>query len=546
MKWKEPGPLTAVLILTAVTLACLLPFVGKAVHIDDPLYIWTARQIQSHPLDFYGFDVFWEKHKLPMSTNATNPPLEAYYLAAIGSVAGWSERALHLGFLLPAIAAVIGTYFLGRRFCAHPFAAALATIAMPVFLLCSTSLMCDTMMLAWWVWTILLWVRGLEQGSSAKLALAGLLIGVCALTKYFGVCLVPLLLVYSAMAQRRIGRWLIFLAIPLLMMVSYQWWTQRLYGEGQLHHIADFSIHYRVGGGLVSKAFAGLAFSGGCNFLCVAALPLLWGRKGVVAALAGVAAMACVVVGLKTLGAFSASEAGHVKWLSVAQIALFVCGGAALLLLAATDALRSKDEASVLLLLWTAGTFLFACGINWTVAGRNILPMAPAAAYLVIRRLEMRQPAGRQDNMGFLWCSLGISMAVGLLAAWGDYCLAGSARTAAVAMRQALASKASVIGFEGHWGFQYYMQQFGAKPLDRDDLRLVANEMIVVPLANSFLFPLPRDRVEPVSEYRAEAAKWVAIMSVPAGAGYYSDGWGPAPFIFGRAPPDQYFVLRVK
>jgi hypothetical protein len=113
-------------------------------------------------------------------------------------------------------------------------------------------------------------------------------------------------------------------------------------------------------------------------------------------------------------------------------------------------------------------------------------------------------------------------------------------------MRQALASRASVIGFEGHWGFQYYMEQFGAKPLDRDDLRLVSNEMIVVPLANSFLFPLPQDRVEPVSEYRAQAAKWVAIMSVPAGAGYYSDGWGPAPFIFGSAPPDQYFVFRVK
>jgi 4-amino-4-deoxy-L-arabinose transferase-like glycosyltransferase len=481
-----------------------------------------------------------------MAKNATNPPLAAYYLAAIGSALGWSERSLHVGFLWPAVASIIGTYFLAGRLCAHPFAAALATIAMPVFLVSSTSLMCDTMMVAWWVWTVLLWLRGLEQGSAVKLALAGLLIGVCALTKYFGACLVPLLLVYSAVAHRRIGRWLIFLVVPLLMLASYQWLTQRLYGEGQLHHIADFSLHYRVGGGLISKAFAGLAFSGGCNFLCLAALPLMWGRKGVVAALAGVAAIACLAVGLKTLGAFSVSEAGHVKWLSVAQIALFICGGAALLVLAAMDALRRKDAASVLLLLWTAGTFLFACGVNWTVAGRNILPMAPAAAVLVIRRLEMKQPAGGPDNMRYLWCPLGVSLAVGMLAAWGDYCLAGSARTAAEAMRQALGSRASVIGFEGHWGFQYYMEQFGAKPLDRDDLRLVSNEMIVVPLANSFLFPLPQDRVEPVSEYRAQAAKWVAIMSVPAGAGYYSDGWGPAPFIFGSAPPDQYFVFRVK
>ena len=107
-----------------------------------------------------------------------------------------------MGFLWPAVASIIGTYFLAGRLCAHPFAAALATIAMPVFLVSSTSLMCDTMMVAWWVWTVLLWLRGLEQGSAVKLALAGLLIGVCALTKYFGACLVPLLLVYSAVAHR--------------------------------------------------------------------------------------------------------------------------------------------------------------------------------------------------------------------------------------------------------------------------------------------------------------------------------------------------------
>jgi 4-amino-4-deoxy-L-arabinose transferase-like glycosyltransferase len=546
MKWKEPVPLAAVLILTAVTIACLLPFVGKAVHIDDPLYIWTARQIRSHPLDFYGFDVFWEKHKLPMAINATNPPLTAYYLAAIASVLGWSERALHLGFLLPAVLAVIGTYFLAKRFCAHPFAAAMGTIAMPVFLLCSTSLMCDTMMVACWVWTVLLWMRALEQGNTARLALAGLLIGVTALTKYFGVCLVPLLLGYSVMAQRRVGRSLIFLVIPILMLAAYQWYTQKIYGEGQLQHIADFSTHYRVGGGLISKALAGLSFSGGCNLLCLAALPMLWGRKGVWVALAGMVVIALLVVGLKTLGMFSVSEAGHVKWLSVAQIVLFISGGTALLVLAATDALRCKDALSVLLFLWIAGTFLFACGVNWTIAGRNILPMAPAAAILVIRRIESRQSSERPDNMRYLWCPLSISLAVGMMAAWGDYCQAGSARTAAKAMNEALNPRASVVGFEGHWGFQYYMDQFGAKPLDRDNLTLVSNEMIVVPLANSFIFPLPRDRVQPVSEYRAQVSKWVATISVPVGAGFYSDGWGPAPFIFGPTQPDQYFIFRVK
>src|SRR5208282_5446625 len=111
----------------------------------------------------------------------------AYYLAASGAVLGWSEEALHIGFLLPALGMIVGTYYLARGFCAHPFGAALATLAAPVFLLSSTSLMCDTMMMALWVWAVYFWREGMERKSAGRLALAALLIAACSLTKYFGM-----------------------------------------------------------------------------------------------------------------------------------------------------------------------------------------------------------------------------------------------------------------------------------------------------------------------------------------------------------------------
>jgi hypothetical protein len=46
-------------ILVVTCLVCLVPFLGKPAHIDDPLFIWTAQQIQRHPLDFFGFSVNW-------------------------------------------------------------------------------------------------------------------------------------------------------------------------------------------------------------------------------------------------------------------------------------------------------------------------------------------------------------------------------------------------------------------------------------------------------------------------------------------------------
>ena len=132
--------------LTLATLACLLPFSGKAFHIDDPLFVWTAQQLSQHPLNPYGFSVVWYVTDMPMSAITKNPPLSSYYGALIGIVAGWSERAWHLGFLLPALAVVLGTYRLAERFTAAPLIAAAATLFAPGFLVSATGVMCDVMM----------------------------------------------------------------------------------------------------------------------------------------------------------------------------------------------------------------------------------------------------------------------------------------------------------------------------------------------------------------------------------------------------------------
>jgi len=94
--------------LIVAALFALVPFLGKPVHLDDPLFVWTAQQIQEHPSDFYGFDVNWYGAPMPMSKVFKNPPLAAYYIAAVASVAGYNEFALHAAFLLPNLALVCG------------------------------------------------------------------------------------------------------------------------------------------------------------------------------------------------------------------------------------------------------------------------------------------------------------------------------------------------------------------------------------------------------------------------------------------------------
>src|SRR5947208_15540734 len=98
----------------AAAVAALAPFLNKAFHIDDPLFLWMAQQISTHPADPYRFAVNWYTTTQPMFSIMQNPPLSSYYMALIASLFGWSEPAMHAAFLVPAAPAVLGTFFFAR------------------------------------------------------------------------------------------------------------------------------------------------------------------------------------------------------------------------------------------------------------------------------------------------------------------------------------------------------------------------------------------------------------------------------------------------
>src|SRR5215831_9522899 len=165
------------LALTIVTVAALVPFLAKPFNLDDPLFIWAAQQIQSHPADPYGFQVNWFGSPQPMWTAMMNPPFMCYFLALAAVFFGWSEIGLHLACLVFAVAAILGTYRLATNFCKRPMLAAFATLFTPAFLVSSTTVMCDVPMLAFWIWAIVFWTEGVRQSNFWKLSAAAALIG---------------------------------------------------------------------------------------------------------------------------------------------------------------------------------------------------------------------------------------------------------------------------------------------------------------------------------------------------------------------------------
>src|ERR1700690_856754 len=279
-------------LLAAAVLASLIPFSGKAFNIDDTLFIYVARQITQHPLDPFGFTVNWFLDAVPMAHETKNPPLAAYYSAAASVFVGWSERALHFAFLLPALAVVLGTYRLAQRFTNSPLLAAAAPLLTPGFLVSANSVMCDTMMLALWLWAIIFWIEGLQPQKPHYLAISALLITLCALTKYFGIALIPLLAAYSLARVRRLGNWAWYLLFPILALTGYQRWTKVVYGLRMISEAAHMSAGMRQArqSSMLAKALVDLSFVGGCTLPALTFAPVMWPRKKLLAV--------CVVSGI--------------------------------------------------------------------------------------------------------------------------------------------------------------------------------------------------------------------------------------------------------
>ncbi len=281
---KKRRTLAGTVICVVATIASLTPFANKAFHIDDTLFLYAARQICAHPADPYGFKVNWSGSEIPMAEVTQNPPLTSYYIALVASCIGWSETALHLAFLIPAAASILGTYFLALRFCTEPLLAALATLFCPVFLISSTTLMCDTMMLAFAVWAVVLWLRSAEDGSHVSALLSACLIAAATLTKYFAASFVPLLLLYSLLRWPRVGWRVLYLAIPAAVFPVYDLAMHFLYGRSPLYGAGLYALVTHDAGGWLSSRYLArgvvtLSFTGGCLATVVFYAPC-FGRDG--------------------------------------------------------------------------------------------------------------------------------------------------------------------------------------------------------------------------------------------------------------------------
>lgn len=535
-------------LLAVALLACLVPFSGKAFNVDDTLFIYVARQITRHPLDPFGFKVNWFLDAAPIAHETKNPPLASYFIAAAAGFVGWSERALHFAFLLPALAVILGTYRLAQRFTNSPLLAAAATLLTPAFLVSANSVMCDTMMLALWLWAIIFWIEGLQPEKPLYLLTSALLITLCALTKYFGMALIPLLAAYSLARQRRLGSWAWYLLLPILALTGYQRWTKAVYGLRMISEAAHMSTGVRQArqSSALAKALVDLSFIGGCTLPALTLAPMVWTRKKLLAicVASGIAGF-LVSRGRIGLGEMLWPFDFYRHWFLVGvQLTLFIAAGFSVLVLAAADAWKRKDADSLLLMLWVVGTFVFTGFLNWAINVRSVLPLIPAAGILLARRVDMLRTTSLRWRPAMLAVALAVAGAVSLWLTWADTELANSARTAATLIEQKTRNQPGEVWFMGHWGFQYYMESFGARAVIVDDPPQRPGDFLAM-AGNDRLFEMRPEFVSSRDAIQIPMRLGITTIQRELGTGFYSSDLGPLPFAIGPVPPERYELIRL-
>ena len=102
------------------------------------------------------------------------------------------------------------------------------------------------------------------------------------------------------------------------------------------------------------------------------------------------------------------------------------------------------------------------------------------------------------------------------------------------------------LWFQGHWGFQFYLQAAGASPVDVKTFAPQPGARVAIPSNNTNLLPPNPAKTVLLETVMAAGPHLITTWSQTVGAGFYSSVWGPLPFAVGKVPGESVSVYALQ
>ncbi|HEY1186822.1 MAG TPA: glycosyltransferase family 39 protein, partial [Gemmata sp.] len=465
----------------------------KPATVDDTAYLLFARHISTDPTNPYGFTIFWWEKPDP-AMEVLCPPVVPYWLALGIRLVGEHVPLLKLWLFPFVLLLAWALNGLLARFARGAERVGLAVLMLSPAVLPTVNLMLDVPAVALALASVELFIRAVVRRSGWLVVLAGCVAGLAMQTKY-SAFVAPAVIAWFGLTHRRF--WPALVAVGVCVAVFVGWELLLVAKYGQSH----FAFHAGSSGGGGLRAFAEQKFS---------LLAPLSGYLGGLAVGAGLLAVSALRVPRRWLGGIVG------VW----------CFGFVLV--------------TTLPRRWTVfGPDFFAVSVYWQLGG--LLWAAAVAGCLCVLLFRVRKGIGLRANRDTLFLAgwlmievvaalgltpfpaarrvIGVSLVMGLVAAraasrlgrvdlnrrvpqWvGVVGIGAGVLIAAIDVLDAFPEKLCAEGaaalvagektgeqgaepetwFVGHWGFQYYCERYGMRPLIAGGTVARAGDFLVIP-----------------------------------------------------------------
>lgn len=426
------------LIISLISFICYnLFFINKALHIDDPFTIYMAKAVNS---DFFK----------PALSFFSNPPFLGYYYAPIIQIFGEKEPWLHIFYFPFWILAIVAMFFLCQRFANRSLFPLLFLISTPAFIISSQGIMFDMPLLGFFLAAITAFIYGLDRDNDLLLVLSGIFAAIAILTKYSGLLLIPILLVYAMLNSGR--EKIKFLLIPVLIFFIWNIYCILIFGNSVfLNALFSQLRHYflsRIG----MRALASLSFLSGTSVIIVLLTPFIIQRRcSPPYVLLSLSSGMLPFVMREVFGEYSFFEKG------LLAIFFFVSTYTILLILhSGFKALAKKNNKDILFLsFWFFLIFIFTILMNF-IAARFMLLLLPPLFLLTYKEFLVLNFETIRLKLKLVVLS---SFLFSTVLAVGDYQFAGLYRHFAYSTKKIEKAYFYCGSYLTSWGYAYYLQR---------------------------------------------------------------------------------------
>lgn len=434
----------------------------KPVAVDDTAYLTFARHIASHPFDPYGFEQFWNAVPEP-AMDVLAPPVLPYWLAAGITSFGENEFLLKM-WLFPF--ATLLTYSL--RSLARRFANGTERLFVPIVCFSGVVLplfgfMLDLPAMALSLTAVALFVKG----GAKNVAASGFVLALAMQTKYTAI-ICPAVIGWYGLTFGRFRSALVSILIAIVLFGAWEFWLHSRYGRSHfLFHAfaesqSDDWLEAKLG--LVKPLLSylgGLAV--GSALFAFRATGWWKGYDWLVAFVA--------LLGFAFVAFFPERQS-----LAVARILFPTLGIVFFLsLIRAMFKLGLKNRTSRFLIGWFVLEIVAYFVLTPFPAGRRVIGVAMVSAILFARTVSLANRA--LPSIGIL--SIGPILGLSLFAI--DCWDARPEKVLALDAATVVKGKSGTVWFNGHWGFQYYCERAGMKPVVPDVSTMIVGDWLVYP-----------------------------------------------------------------